>query len=245
MTQALGGFMQAIILAGGKGERLRPYTNDRPKPMVEIMNVPILGYQVQWLSNQGVRDVVVSCGYRHEVIQDYFGDGQEWGVRVRYAIEEEPLGRGGGIKFAFGYLPPSDELVVATNGDVITNLQLAAMVELHERSSALATVLLVPYFSQYGIVEVSDDNRVLGFREKPELPYWINGGVYIFSREMEKLLPDKGDHEDTTFPELVKQGKLMAYTSRAYWKSVDTVKDLSEITKELEQRLMSTLLNGG
>ncbi|MBU0495947.1 MAG: nucleotidyltransferase family protein [Chloroflexi bacterium] len=236
--------MQAIILAGGKGERLRPYTNDRPKPMVEIMNVPIMGYQVQWLASQGVRDVVVSCGYRYEVIQDYFGDGQKWGVRMRYAVEEEPLGRGGGLKYAFQHLPPSEELVIATNGDVITNLSLTSMVELHESTGAVATVLLVPYFSQYGIVEVADDGRVLGFQEKPELPYWINGGVYIFSREMARLLPDRGDHENTTFPDLVQQGKLMAYTTRSFWKSVDTVKDMSEITKELERRLMSTFLNG-
>src|SRR5256712_12699935 len=88
-----GNEMQAIILAGGKGERLRPFTSDRPKSMVEILGVPILGYQLQWLQAQDITDVIIACGYRHEVIEEYFGAGEKWGVRLQYAVEPQPLGR--------------------------------------------------------------------------------------------------------------------------------------------------------
>src|SRR5450756_1656386 len=99
--------MQAIILAGGKGERLRPYTNDRPKGMVEILGIPILGYQMQWLRTNGIREAYISCGYLHEVIENYFGDGGRWGMRIHYVVEDEPLGRGGGLKKAMRALGPN------------------------------------------------------------------------------------------------------------------------------------------
>jgi NDP-sugar pyrophosphorylase family protein len=239
--------MQAIILAGGKGERLRPFTNDRPKPMVEVLGYPILGYQMQWLQTQGVDEVVISCGYRHEVIQSYFGDGEKYGLRLSYAVEHEPLGRGGGLKKAFGQLSQpanNDDIVIGTNGDVITNLNLAPAIESHRARGGLCTIVLTPFLSPYGIVEVDEENHVLGFREKPELPYWINGGIYILSRAIYDYLPDQGDHEDTTFPRLAQERRLHAYPSRAFWRSVDTVKDLSEVTKELEQRLIAALLSG-
>ncbi len=236
--------MRAIILAGGKGERLRPFTDDRPKPMVEVLGIPIIGYQIQWLQAQGVDSIVISCGYRSEVIQQFFGDGEKWGVRIQYSVEEVPLGRGGGIKKAFPMLPPGDGPLVATNGDIITNFNLQSMVECHRVAGDMATLLLTPFVSPYGIVEVNDD-RVIGFREKPTLPYWINGGIYIFSPEIFPYLPDQGDHEDTTFPELSQAGKLGAFMSSAFWRAVDTVKDLSEVNRELEKRLIRSFLSQG
>lgn len=233
--------MRAIILAGGKGERLRPYTNDRPKAMVEVLGIPILGYQMRWLWANGVQEAYISCGYLHEVIEDYFGDGGRWGVRIRYVVEDEPLGRGGGLKKAMQALEGDSGPVVAANGDVITTADLRAMIAQHQQRGVLATVLLTPFFSQYGIVDVDEGDLVQGFREKPELPYWINAGVYVLSREVEPLLPDRGDHEDTTFPLLAQQRRFAGFRSRAFWRGVDTVKDLSEVTKEMERRLFESL----
>lgn len=232
--------MQAIILAGGRGERLRPYTEDRPKPMVEILGIPILGYQVQWLRMQGITDIVVACGYRHEVIQDYFGDGSKWGVRMRYSVEHEPLGRGGALKQAMGLL--EEEVCVATNGDVITNVRIRSVLTQHRESGDLVTVVLTPFVSPYGIVEVTEENKIVAFHEKPELPYWINAGIYILNREVRERLPDVGDHETTTFPQLAEEGRLGGFRSRAYWRGVDTMKDLAEVTKDLEERLLSAFL---
>ncbi len=236
--------MKAIILAGGKGQRLRPYTNDRPKGMVEVLGVPILAYQVHWLQANGIEGVLFSCGYRHEVIQDYFGNGSRWGLSIRYVIEEVPLGRGGGIKYALSHMDPEDDPVVVTNGDVITNFPLREMIAEHRRHRPMGTIFLTPYYSPFGIVDVDEEGRVRGFREKPELPYWINGGVYILSRAIYEVLPDQGDHEVETFPLLVQQGQLRAFRSRAYWQSVDTVKDLSVTSKDLELFMMEALFRG-
>jgi len=232
--------MQAIILAGGKGERLRPITADRPKAMVEIGGVPILGYQLQWLHAHGVREAIIACGYRHEVIQAYFGTGEKVGMRIRYSIEDQPLGRGGALKLAFGLLSAGDDVCIATNGDVITSLDLGPMLKTHRDSGCLATVLLVPLVSPYGIVEVDARERIVAFREKPQLPYWLNAGIYILSRSIEPLLPVQGDHEDTTFPKLAGEQKLGAFKTQAYWRAIDTAKDLSEAHKALEQRLLPT-----
>jgi len=236
--------MYAIVLAGGKGERLRPFTEDRPKPMVEIMGIPMLGFQVQWLQGQGVTDVIVSCGYRHEVVEAYFGNGERMGLRIRYAVEQEPLGRGGALRLALGQIPEAEELVIATNGDVITNLKLAPLLEAHRAAKHLATIVLTPFVSPYGIVETDGDDRVTHFREKPELPYWINAGVYVLSREIRDHLPERGDHELTTFPALARAGKLGAYKSTSYWRGVDTIKDVNEVADEMQRRLMSLFREG-
>ncbi|HXF81866.1 MAG TPA: nucleotidyltransferase family protein [bacterium] len=234
--------MQAIILAGGKGERLRPFTEDRPKCMVEILGVPLLGYQLQWLSAQGITDIIISCGYRHEAIQNYFGSGEKWGVTLRYSVESQPLGRGGALRLAFGLLAPGEDLCLATNGDVVTNVRLKPLVAAHRQLGVLATVVLAPFISPYGVVEVDAEDHIVAFHEKPELPYWMNAGIYVLSRQVEPLLPTLGDHEDSTFPTLARERQLGAYKSRAYWRSVDTVKDVTEVSKELERRLMTSFL---
>lgn len=236
--------MYAIILAGGKGERLRPFTEDRPKPMVEIMGTPILGYQVQWLLGQGVTDFIISCGYRHEVIQAYFGDGARLGVRIAYSVEREPLGRGGALRLALSQVPPGEEAVVATNGDIITNLPLPPVLAGHRAREVLATVVLTPFVSPYGIVETDPEDRVTRFREKPDLPYWINAGVYVLSPAIRDSLPERGDHETTTFPALAQSGRLGAFHTRAYWRGVDTIKDVNEVAAELQHRLLSLFREG-
>jgi len=232
----------AIVLAGGRGERLRPFTNDRPKPMVEVSGVPILAYQLSWLRSQGVTELVMACGYRHEVITNYFGTGERWDLRIQYAIEDQPLGRGGAIRAAYARLSPAPDLVLATNGDIITNLPMAPVLAQHRERGHLATVVLVPYISSFGLVEVDGADRVVAFREKPTLPYWINAGVYVLSSDALSLFPEVGDHEQTTFPLLAEQRRLGAYKSQAYWRTVDTVKDLSDASREMERRLLSAFL---
>jgi NDP-sugar pyrophosphorylase family protein len=242
MAAATGEKLQAIILAGGKGERLRPHTDDRPKPMVLILEQPILEYQVRWLAGQGVSTIVFSCGYLHHVIQDHFEDGAKFGVEIRYAIEEEPLGRGGGIKLAWHYLDPGSGPVIATNGDVMTSFALAPMIHQHQETGAVATILVTPYVSQYGIVDITEDGKVTGFRSEPRLPYWINAGVYVLDRSMYDLLPEKGDHEENAFPLLAREGKLLTYKHEGFWRAVDTVKDLTTVKNHLAKRLLDSWL---
>jgi NDP-sugar pyrophosphorylase family protein len=225
----------AVIIAGGKGERLRPLTNDRPKHMVLLGDKPILEYQVEWLRDNGVTDIVVAVGHLHEVLEDYFQDGAKWGVRISYSLEDEPLGRGGALKLAYRQVPQSEPVVIATNGDNVNTQSLAPMLRQHQRTGALGTLMLTQLRSPYGIVQ-QRGKRITGFREKPLLPHWLSAGVYVLSREFFEQLPDKGDHEDALFPRLAAEGRLFGFRSRAYWKAIDTVKDLSEAADQLSVR---------
>ena len=225
--------MKAIILSGGKGERLRPFTNECPKGMVQIEGKPILEYQIEWLKKYGVKEVIFACGYLSEKIKEYFEDGKKFGIRCHYSIEDEPLGRGGALKKAWQYIKDDKEPVIATNGDIYTELDLREMISLHKSTKdILVTMCLIPYKSPYGVVRIGDDGLVMGFDEKRKLPYWINGGVYIFNHEVVNHLPEKGDHETLTFPDLAKRKLLQGYKSNAYWRSIETVKDLNEVARE-------------
>lgn len=223
----------AIILAGGKGERLRPYTNDRPKPMVEIAGKPILSYQLAQLTKAGIKKVVFACSYQRQALQKHVDSGKKYGIEALFSVEETPLGRGGGIKQAMKMLGDFENVLI-TNGDNLWKLNVADLVKKHEERKAIATVLVVPLKSPYGIVEFNDGDEILGFREKPILPHWVNAGVYIFSKEIEPLLPDEGDHEIETFPKLP-SGRFLVFKSTDYWRGVDTVKDLTEAEKEVAE----------
>ena len=228
----------ALSIAGGRGERLRPLTDKRPKPMVEINGKPIISYQVDWMCAQGVTDVVFLIGYKGKMIQDYFGNGSEHGITAHYSSEETPLGRGGAIKQGLSHVPKDAKTVLVANGDTITNQPLDLMTEVHEQSGATGTIMLVPYPSQYGVVESNNQNVVTQFIEKGNLPFCINAGIYLFDRVIESLLPDTGDHETTMFQDLVKQGKLSAYHSNMAWTSIESPKDLSDITDQINEGRM-------
>ena len=225
--------MYALILAGGRGERLRPLTDTVPKPMVPICGNPILWHQIQKLKEGGVTDVVFLVGYHREAIKDFFGDGTAHGFHAHYSIEETPLGRGGAIRRGLALVPEDEQWVFVTNGDIITGDSLKeiknAFLKVREKNSShQATILVAPFYSSFGLVDVDSEGCVKGFQEKVELPYWINGGIYVFSREIEDRLPELGDHETSTFPALAAEGKMCAYRSRAFWRSVDSFKDLQE-----------------
>ncbi len=225
--------MYALIIAGGEGERLRPLTSDRPKPMIEVAGKPILEYQVEWLAGQGVSDVILLWGYKAEVIQEHFGDGSRFGLRVHYSVEQEPLGRGGALKLGARLLPPDEELALGLNGDILTNQPLTPLLRHHRRKGATATVMLTRLRSPYGITRGDRAGHIVAFDEKPMLPHWINAGVYVLAPDFFRGLPERGDHERTTFPELAAEGKLFGYRSRAYWRSIDTFKDLTEAAAEV------------
>lgn len=223
----------AIILAGGKGERLRPYTNDRPKPMVEVGGKPILAYQLAQLKKIGIEQVVFACSYNRQALMDHIGDGSRYSIKAVFSEEDTPLGRGGGIKKAMGFLKDWEDTLVL-NGDNLWKIDLISLIKKHTQRDAIATIVIVPLKSPYGIVEFDNKDHVLGFREKPILPHWVNAGVYIFSKEIEPLLPKIGDHETETFPKLEKE-RFLIFKSQDYWRGVDTVKDLTEAEKEAAQ----------
>lgn len=202
--------------------------------MVEVGGKPILWYQVEQLKRAGVTQIIFACSYKKEVLKDYWGDGSKFGLKIDYSEEETPLGRGGGIKQAMGLLERDWGCVFASNGDNLWRLDLADLSAKHQSSGALVTIVGAPFVSPYGIIEANDRSQVVGYREKPTLPYFVNAGSYIFSQGAKALLPDVGDQETETFPKL-KPDQFYLYQSQLYWKGVDTMKDLSEAEKAVPE----------
>ena len=232
--------MYALILAGGKGERLRPLTDSLPKPLALLDGKPILWYQVEWLKRAGVTHVIFLVGYRWEMVREYFGDGSKFDIKPIYSVETRPLGRGGAIRTGMAHVPPEEESVIILNGDIITDQDPQEILAHHQaRKQAspdhLATLMVVPMVSPYGTVDLNEDSDVVGFREKVQLPHWINAGMYVFERGMGPLLPELGDHEVHTFPDLARQGKISAFRSHGFWRSIDSFKDLREAEDHVKE----------
>lgn len=238
MNQPVVHVRQALILAGGQATRLRPYTDTRPKAMVEVADRPIVDYQLDWLASHGVEHSVVSCGYKADVLREHL-TGRNLPLAVTILVEDTPLGRGGAMKYAASGLPAPDERYFALNGDVLTWFDLRAMAAFHLEKEVLGTLALAQYRTSWGIVEIGADGLIGGFTQSPLLPFWINGGVYLFEPAVTLLLPDKGDHEDSTFPELAHTGKLAGYHIDGYWRGVDTVKDVKEASEQVPALLAS------
>ena len=224
--------MKAIILAGGYGKRLRPLTDDKPKPLVEIAGKPILEWQILWLKSYGITSFFILAGYKKDVLVDWISKNQgRLGVSIAILTEEEPLGTGGAIKRLKGFL--RDEEFIVTNGDIITNLDITKL----NLDNCIASIALVPLRSPYGVVQLNAEGKITRFVEKPVLKeYWINAGVYKMKSEIFEYLPDKGDIEKTTFPLLAERGLLKGITfENVYWRSIDTIKDYEEALVELPE----------
>ena len=228
--------LRAIILAGGMGMRLRPLTDDKPKALIPVNGRPISEYQIEWLTKSGeVDSVTFACGYKWERLKEHFGSDYK-GTKVQYSVETDPLGTGGAVKKALAE-GPADDLSIVANGDIITDLPLERMVEAHRQAGEIsASMLVVPYRSRFGVVKIDKLKMVRGFEEKPAFPdVWINGGVYVInSRRAQKYLPDKGDIERETFPNLVQRGELLSYPHYGEWWFVDSLKDLKELEGSLQ-----------
>ncbi len=232
--------MKAFILAGGQGLRLRPLTDDKPKPLVAVGGKPIAEWQLDWLiKNTQLEQATFLCGYKWTKLKEHFGDSYH-GVRIEYSVEETPLGTGGAFRKAISSAMLRDENAVMMNGDIVTDLPLARMVAAHTsaRSRPTVTLLLTPYKSRFGIVHIDGKNRVKKFEEKPELPgVWISGGIYVANAgRILSLLPEQGDIERETFPKLVGSGEIMAYPYRGFWSLIDSIKDIQEVEAELGSR---------
>ena len=223
---------QAVILAGGQGSRLKPYTDTVPKVMIEIAGRKIIDHQLGWLAGHGVTDVVVSAGHLHDVLAEHLAS-TELPVRLQTVVEDEPLGRGGGLKYAGKHLPAADEPWYALNGDIWTRFDLTEMAAYHAERQAVATIGLVRPRLPWGVVDLDEFGRVTDFVEAPPSPYPINGGIYVFSAEILDLLPDVGDHERSTFPTLAKQRRLAGFPIEGYWRAIDTAKDIREAAKDV------------
>jgi NDP-sugar pyrophosphorylase family protein len=215
--------VEAILLAGGKAERLGDAAQGRPKALVDVAGRPLAEYQIRRLAAVGVDRVIVSCRAGQEREFERVLEGV--GVELAFAGEDEPLGRGGGLKFAARQRRETGACF-ALNGDELFDIDLEALLAHHRSRRPAATISVAPLPSPFGVVEVAEDDRVAGFREAPKLPHWVNMGLYVLDDEAIERLPDKGDHETSTFPELAEEGKLLAFRHEGLWLTVNTPKDL-------------------
>jgi NDP-sugar pyrophosphorylase family protein len=215
--------LEAIILAGGKAERLGAAAGGGPKALVPVGGRPLAAYQVALLREAGVTRVIVSCASGQEDVLESQLSGI--GVAIVTAPEPEPLGRGGGLRFAARARQEEGD-VFALNGDELLDLDLRALLAAHRDRGAAATITVVPLRSALGVVDLDDGDMVTGFREAAVLPYWASCGVYVLGEEALRRLPERGDHERTTFPELAAEGRLAAFRHEGVWLTVNTPKDL-------------------
>src|SRR5262245_8666034 len=234
--------LQAVILAGGLGTRLRPLTLRRPKPVVPLLNVPFLNYQLGFLDAHGIRDVILSVSHRPEVIRATMADQRVGGVRWRDVVETDPLGTAGGVRNAADLVAGR---VIVLNGDVLTDLDLSAMLAAHEARGAAATIYLTPVENPtaYGLVELEPDGRVRRFLEKPG---WdevttntINAGVYILERELLELIPKGQPHsiEREFFPMLLERGvPFYGFLFAGYWLAIRTTAKALQAQQDLLTR---------
>ena len=226
--------MQALILAGGKGTRLRPLTVYTPKPIVPVLNRPFLLYQIELLRRANIKDITLSLSYQPDKIEQVLGDGTDFGVNLRFITEPSPMGTGGAYKFAAASIR---ETTIVFNGDILTDVDISKVVEFHRNKKADATIVLTPVEnpSAYGLVETDDEGKVLQFSEKPKAEEIanlttknINAGIYILEPSVLDLIPagENRSFEYNVFPDLLNREKsFYAYILDGnYWRDIGNPK---------------------
>jgi len=219
--------LKAIILAGGRGNRLRPITDYVPKPLVPIKNIPIIEWQIKYLKKYGINEVIICTSYKTKMIENVLGI-KNIGVKIKFSIEKSPLGTGGAIKKAGKMI--NDKSFFVINGDVITNINLK---KLAKKPNSIASIELR---TKFGTLEING-NKISKFKEKKDIPgLWMNAGIYYLQKDILKDLPNKGDIEKTFFPDYAKKGKLNTIKfKKIKWHSIDSFKDIEECSLEIEK----------
>jgi mannose-1-phosphate guanylyltransferase len=218
--------MQAVILVGGEGKRLRPLTSTVPKPVVPLVDRPFISFMLEWLRQHGVDDVIMSCGFLATSVRNVLGDGSGMGIRLRFVEEPEPRGTAGALKYAE---PLLDERFLMLNGDVLTDIDLTQQIAQHEQTGAKATLALVPVPdpTAYGLVHLAEDRSVKEFLEKPSSDRidsnLISAGAYVLERELLELVPPDRNVsiEREVWPLLIGNG-LYGFPSQSYWLDIGT-----------------------
>ena len=236
--------MQALILAGGEGTRLRPLTTTVPKPVVPLVDRPFIQFMLDWLAGHGVDDIVMSCGHMASGVRNVLGDGSAFGIQLRYVEEPQPLGTGGALKFAE---PLLEDRFLMLNGDVLTDMDLTAQIAQHERTGARATLALTPVEdpSAYGLVRIGDGGAVEEFVEKPSPDqidtHNISAGAYVLERSvLEMLEPEQpASIERDVFPRLVGEG-LFGFVAGGYWLDIGTPARYLQGTYDILERTVDT-----
>jgi len=219
--------VKAIILSGGKGNRLKPITDYVPKSLVPLNNVPILEWQIKYLKRFGIRDIIISTGYKYDQIENFL-KSKNLGATITFSVEKSPLGTGGAIKKAGKFIKDKSFFVI--NGDTITNIDLQKL------KSKINSIAAIELRTRFGVL-VTKKDKVYGFNEKKEIKdLWMNAGIYHLSKDIIKDLPTKGNIENTIFPKYAKKGKLnIVKFKNVKWYSIDSYKDMEECSTQVRK----------
>ena len=231
--------MKAVVMAGGAGTRLRPLTINRPKPMVPMVNKPVIAHILELIKRHGITDVVITLQYMAESIQDYFGDGQSHGMNIQYSIEQTPLGTAGSVKQA---QPLLDDTFIVISGDAVTDIDLSAVIEYHRSRQALATLTLYRVSNplEYGVVIIDENGRVQRFQEKPSwgevISDTVNTGIYVLEPQvLDYFEPEISyDFSKNLFPMMLEKGDPMfGYVADGYWCDVGNLAEYIRATGDI------------
>jgi len=225
----------AVIIAGGKGERLGEIGNGLPKPLVPVAGKPILERIIIWLKKNGVEKIVIGVAYKKEMIREYFGDGSKWGVKIVYVEHDENGGTEDAFKIDIEKSGIDDENFYAMNGDQITDLHLEGVTNKHIHNNAVATLVTTNLRTNFGLIQVDDKNKITNLKEKGEVGgFLINTGIYIFNKEIKKYLKG-GNIEENAFRKLIEERKVLSFYYDGMWSSFNDKKEL-KVAEELLSR---------
>ena len=231
----------AVILAGGKGLRLMPYTTDIPKTMVSVLNKPLLHWILDWLEENGIKKVIIGVDYKKEVIMDYLKNNYSNGLEIVFNDHHGAKGTGDAFRMAIENQNVNDEEFIAMNGDELTDLSIKNFHTFHKQHGPIVSLVACPLRSPYGVIDMDHEFTVKAFKEKPLIDsHFVNAGIYIFNQEIRKYLPQQGNIEQTSFVKLAELGKLKAYKYYGFWRTIDTSKDLQDV----EEKCKSILVPG-
>ena len=221
--------MKALILAGGRGKRLRPLTDKIPKSLIPINKKPLIQYTINYLKKFGINEIVICSGYKSKQIQNFLKKKKNFGCKIEYSVEKNPLGTAGAIKNAIKNL--SDESFLVINGDIITNIDLKKILK---KPNTIAANELK---TKFGTMEIKN-NKILKFNEKTDVQnVWMNPGLYHLSTDILKILPHKGSLEGEIFPKLAKKKSLHTIKFKnVLWHSIDSFKDIELSSQEINSK---------
>lgn len=233
--------MKGMIMAAGVGTRLYPLTKDVPKPMVPIAGKPLMEHIINLLRNHGITQLVANLHYLPDEIQNYFGEGSEFGVNLKYTFEPDLMGTAGGVKNNQDFL---DDTFIVVSGDALTDINLGAFMRFHKEKGAIATIALKPMeeVERFGVVITNAEGRIINFQEKPQkeeaLSNLVNTGIYIFEPEIFNHIPpgEFYDFGKNLFPRLALEGaSFCGYITEDYWCDVGSLESYSQAQKDVEQ----------
>ena len=224
--------MKAIILAGGRGKRLRPITDKIPKPLIPINGKPLIERTIKYLKKYGITEIIISSGYKSDLIEKFLKNKKNFGCEIIFSNEKTPLGTGGAIKKALKHVDGESFLVL--NGDIVTNIDLKKI--LRKPNTIAANELK----TKFGTMEIKK-NKILKFNEKKDVSdVWMNPGIYHLSKNIEKIIPKKGSLEGIVFPKMAQKKTLKTVKFKnALWYSIDSHKDIEECSKEIKSKKYS------